>query len=497
MQPDDNALLTPSEMAVADRTAIAGGVPGVVLMEAAGGAVADALRRCWSKRPVTVLCGPGNNGGDGFVVARRLAAEGWTVRLGLLGAVDALRGDAAHHAALWPGPVEPLSRALLDGAELVVDAIFGAGLSRPVDGVVRDVIAAIAASKLPTCAVDVPSGLDGANGEVLGGAAPADVTVTFFRKKPGHVLLPGRELCGTTIVADIGIPASVLAAVVPTIFENGPALWLDAFPWPAPDTHKYRRGHVLVAGGAVMTGASRLAAGAAQRVGAGLVTIAAPQPAWQVYATALTSIMAQPVADDADFAALLADPRKNALLLGPGAGATVQTRGKVLAALATGRPAVLDADAITVFAGDRNALFSAITGPCVMTPHEGEFARLFAAVGDKLARARCAALRSQAVIILKGADTVIAAPDGRAAINTNAPPDLATGGSGDVLSGLVVGLLAQGLDPFLAACAAVWLHGDTASDFGPGLIAEDLIDRLPLTLRRLKAMAPSRIVGRT
>ncbi|HXP31612.1 MAG TPA: NAD(P)H-hydrate epimerase, partial [Stellaceae bacterium] len=259
MRADDDALLTPEEMAVADRAAIAGGVPGVELMEAAGRAVAEAVQRRWSPRPIAVLCGPGNNGGDGFVAARHLARAGWPVRLGLLGERERLRGDAAHHAALWRGAIEPLG-APLEGAAIVIDAIFGSGLARAVEGEAREVIDAVIARRLASVAVDVPSGLDGGSGAILGIAAPAAITVTFFRKKPGHLLLPGRALCGSLMVADIGIPASVLAEVEPRTHENGPAQWLAAYPWPRLDDHKYRRGHLLVLGGAIMTGAARLAA---------------------------------------------------------------------------------------------------------------------------------------------------------------------------------------------------------------------------------------------
>jgi len=491
MPIDDHALLTPAEMAVADRAAIAAGIHGIALMETAGRAAAAALAGRWSPRPLTVLCGPGNNGGDGFVAARRLAAEGWPVRLGLLGEAARLTGDAAHHAALWRGAVEPLAPALIDGAALVIDAVFGAGLSRPVEGTARLVIEALARSGLPSVAVDVPSGLDGATGQVLGTAAPAALTVTFFRKKPGHLLLPGRVLCGETVLADIGIPAAVLESIQPRTHENAPALWLDVYPWPRLDGHKYRRGHALIAGGEVMTGAARLAARAAARIGAGLVTLAAPKPAWPVYAAALTGVIVRPVAEPEDFAELLADARRNAILLGPGGGTGDAMRHNVLAALATGRAVVLDADALTVFADRCDTLFAALAGPCVLTPHEGEFARLFPGiVGDKLARARAAARASGAVVLLKGADTVIAAPDGHAVVNANAPPELATAGSGDVLGGLVAGLLAQGLDPFRAAAAACWIHGAAAAAFGPGLVAEDIVESVPVALRRLKGMSP-------
>jgi hydroxyethylthiazole kinase-like uncharacterized protein yjeF len=491
--PYSHVLLTPAEMGQADRAAVAAGVSDLALMEAAGWAVAQAVRTHWSRRRVAVLCGPGNNGGDGFVAARFLAARGWRVRLGLLGDKGRLTGSAAHNAARWRGPIEPVTPELLDRAEVVVDAMFGAGLSRPIEGAAHTMIEAMISRKIPVCAVDVPSGLDGATGAVLGAAAPADVTVTFFRKKPGHLLLPGRELCGKIVLADIGIPPAVLQPIAPLTFENAPALWLDAYPWPKTAGHKYQRGHALILGGKVMTGASRLAALGAMRIGAGLVTLAAPENAWPVYAASMMSVIVQPIAGVAEFEALLADPRRNAIAIGPGAGVGEDTRQGVIAALATKRAVILDADALTSFADCREALFGAIAGPCVLTPHEGEFARLFPGGCDKLARARDAAKRSNAVIALKGADTVIATPDGRAIINTNAPPELATGGSGDVLTGFITGLMAQGLDPFRAAAAAVWLHGEAAAEFGAGLMAGDLPDTLLPVLQRLKRPDANRL----
>lgn len=480
------ALLTPLQMGKADRLTIAGGVPGIVLMENAGRAVADAISRRFPPRPLVVLCGPGNNGGDGFVAARVLAGRGWPVRLSLLGSRDALKGDAATAAARWSGTVEAVSAKMLDGAELVVDAMFGAGLARPIEGIAANIIAALGDRKLPVIAVDVPSGIDGATGEVRGVAPRAALTVTFFRPKPGHLLMPGRMHCGETIVAPIGIDRAVLGSIRPDTAVNHPSWWLDRFPSPDAAGHKYSRGHALVAGGAVMTGAARMAARAAARAGAGLVTVAAPEAAFPVYAAALTGVIVQPVAGLGDLRGLLADNRRNAALIGPGAGLGPETRDGVLAILTAGKAAVLDADALTVFSDDPRALFSAIRSPCVMTPHEGEFARLFDAAGDKLGRARRAAKQSGAVIVLKGSDTVIAAPDGRAAINGNAPPTLATAGSGDVLAGIVLGLLAQGMPAFEAAAAGVWLHGEAARRFGAGLVAEDLIETLPAALSNLK-----------
>ena len=490
-----SALLTPQQMAEADRLTIAGGIPGIALMETAGRAVADTVSRRWPAQPIAVLCGPGNNGGDGFVAARLLAERGWPVRVALLGAVEALRGDAAAAAAGWRGPVEPLAPSALDGVILVVDGIFGAGLARPVEGIPRAVIEAIGEKRLPVVAIDVPSGIDGASGEVRGIAPRAAVTVTFFRKKPGHLLLPGRSYCGETVLDQIGIPDAVLDGVAPDSVENVPGWWLGAFPRPSLESHKYARGHALVAGGAVRTGAARLAARAAARLGAGLVTVAAPEAAFPIYAAALTGVIVHPVADIEAFQEFLTDKRRNAALIGPGAGVGGETRDRTLAILGGGKRAVLDADALTSFAEDPDTLFSAIRSPCVMTPHAGEFSRLFDTAGDKPERARRAARQAGAVVLLKGADTVIAAPDGRVAVNANAPPQLATAGSGDVLAGIVLGLLAQGMEPFAGAAAAAWIHGAAACHFGLGLVAEDLIDAVVPVLQDLLAHAPDAIDG--
>jgi NAD(P)H-hydrate epimerase len=483
-------------MAQADRLTVASGISAIALMESAGRPVAAAIQQRWTPRPVLVLCGPGSNGGDGFVAARRLAEADWPVRVALLVPRASLRGVAAHHAGLWRGPVEPLTPAALDGAELVIDAIFGAGLSRPLEGPAAQTLAAAASRKLTVIAVDVPSGLMGDTGasfENSVGAVPCALTVTCFRKKPGHLLEPGRSLCGELLVADIGTPASVFDDVQPDTFENAPGLWADALPVLQGSGNKYSRGHALVWGGWPATGAARMAARAAARLGAGLTTVAVPEAALSVYAATLTSVMVSPVARPEDLEHLLADSRYTGLMIGPGAGIGPDTRARVLAMLKSGRAVVLDADALSTFQGEPQTLFKAIAGnassACVLTPHEGEFKRLFQGLvdlqGDKLTRARAAARASGAIVVLKGRDTVVAAPDGRAVINANAPPTLATAGAGDVLAGMVLGLLAQGMQPWLAAAAAVWLHGAAAAHFGPGLLAEDLPDRLPAVLRDL------------
>lgn len=476
---DNAALLTVAEMTAADRLAISGGVPGLALMEAAGAAVARVVQRFYPAGPVLVLCGPGNNGGDGFVAARLLAEAGRAVSLALHGERAGLKGDAAVMAGRWSGPVLDLQSVRPADAAVIVDALFGAGLGRPLAGAVRALVEAINASGRPVVAVDLPSGLHGDDGRARGSAIRAADTVTFFRAKPGHLLLPGRLLCGRLHVADIGIPAPVVADIRPRQWQNDPALWRSLLPQPRTEGHKYGRGHVLVRGGS-MAGAVRLAGHAALRIGAGLVTIAQPREA-----------LRQPGGPDAlmrlacegipDWRAALQDSRRNALLLGPGNGSGQGTRQAVRDALQTQRAVVLDADALTCFADDPETLFGAIAGPCILTPHDGEFGRLFPDLAGrgKLERARGAAAQSHAVVVLKGADTVIAAPDGRAAINANAPPDLATAGAGDVLAGFCAGLLAQGMPAFEAACAAVWLHGAAAAQAGCGLIADDL----PLAVR--------------
>ncbi|MGE5540121.1 MAG: NAD(P)H-hydrate dehydratase [Gemmatimonas sp.] len=498
-------VLSVADMAAADRQTIEAGTPGIALMEAAGRAVADDVRGRYPGRPVVVLCGPGNNGGDGFVAARHLSEAGHRVRVALLGDRATLKGDAAIAAAMYDADAVPLSESVLDWAEgaVVVDALFGAGLTRPLEGVALAVVGELNRRRLPVIAVDLPSGVHGDTGRVLGtgeGAPSAVATVTFFRKKAAHLLVPARELCGDVRVADIGIPESMLDTIRPRTAENAPELWAGAFPWPRLSGHKYSRGHAVVVGGAAMTGAGRLAARACQRVGAGLVTVASPPEALPIYAAAMAGVLTMPIAHPADFAALLDDPRKNAVLLGPGNGATPATRAHVLLALEAGRVCVLDADALTVFADRPQDLVEALKaaadrrgGPAaVLTPHDGEFARLFrrAATIDltagKLERARTAASVTGAVMLLKGADTVIAHPDGRARINGNAPPTLATAGAGDVLAGIIVGLIAQGMDPFDAACAGAWIHGAAADSFGPGLIAEDVPDLVPGVLRALK-----------
>jgi NAD(P)H-hydrate epimerase len=478
-------ILTNDEMRAADAFAVKAGIPSLSLMENAGRAVTEAIAARFSPCRAVVLCGPGNNGGDGFVAARLLAERGFDV---LVAAGEGHRGDAGAMASRWQGARAPLAYAALDHAALIVDALFGAGLSRPLEGGTRAMAEAVNRSPAPVVSVDMPSGVDGDSGKIWGAAIDADVTVTFFRLKPAHLLLPGRSLCGEIVLADIGIPVDACASV--RLFENSPLLWGACYPWPRADANKYARGHCLtLSGPAHATGAARLAARGALRIGAGLVSIAAEKDAVAINAGHLTAIMVKPFDGAKGLAALLADRRLNSVIAGPGLGIGAATRALVETVLASGASAVLDADALTVFKDEPKNLFARIKQPTVLTPHEGEFERLFpgllASAASKVEAARAAAVQSAAVVLLKGADTVIAAPDGRAAINANAPPALATAGAGDVLAGFIGGLLAQGMPAFEAASAAAWLHGDAAGRFGMGLIAEDLPEILPESLSTL------------
>jgi hydroxyethylthiazole kinase-like uncharacterized protein yjeF len=513
-------LLTPVEMGRADSLTISGGTPGYALMLRAGknvATVAADMLRTMASRKVAVYCGPGNNGGDGYVAARLLREQGFDVRVARLGDPRFLRGDAAQAFADWPG--ETLAAQDLDprDADLIIDALFGAGLARPLDGVVLTLVRGINASGAAVLAVDVPSGMDGANGAIGLDCVKARETVTFFRLKPGHVLLPGRLACGAVRLTQIGIGEATLAEIKPRTFLNAGKLWLDLLPWPRLDGHKYGRGHLVVASGpATRTGAARLAARAGLRVGAGLVTVASPSDALAINAAALTAIMLRQADDATQWRGLMADRRYSAVVIGPGFGVGAATLEIVAALLDAGQGRslglVLDADALTSFSPDWDnlaALVKASEADVVLTPHEGEFDRLFRkqipkseVLGDvsadafevtdqpsdftyKIDRARSAARAVGACVVFKGPDTVVASPDGRACIANNAPPTLATAGSGDVLSGLIGGLLAQGMPAFEAAACGVWLHGEAANLFGPGLIAEDLPDILPRVLANL------------
>jgi hydroxyethylthiazole kinase-like uncharacterized protein yjeF len=489
-------VLTTAEMERADRLTIAAGTPGFALMLSAGQAVAETAMDLVEEGPIVVIAGRGNNGGDGFVAAAELAARGREVSVILLCERDSLQGDAASAARGWKFPVLPFNPQAIGKPALIIDALFGAGLNRPVKGEPHDMIEAINAIGAPVLAVDLPSGINGDTGTVMGIAVRSTETVTFFRRKPAHLLLPGRTYCGRVRVADIGIDPRVLEEINPQTFENIPQFWRNSFPVPRIDGHKYARGHAIVVSGDIAaTGAARLSARGSLRAGAGLVTLASPRDALAVNASALTAVMVRPIDTVIEFAELLTDKRLDTCVIGPGAGLGLRTRDFVLTALSAKRSLVLDADALTSFAEAPDRLFEAIKAShdpqVVLTPHEGEFPRIFSDISNKhplrskLERVRAAAERSGAVVLLKGPDTVVASPDGRATIASNAPPWLATAGAGDVLSGVIGGLLAQGVAAFEAASIGVWMHGEAAREAGPGLIAEDLPEVLPAVFRHL------------
>ena len=450
-------ILTVAEMTAADQAAIGTGTPAAVLMQRAGAAVADAVIARWPKAPVVVLCGPGNNGGDGYVAARALADAGWEVRTASM-ARASLKGDAAGAASAWSGPDAPLAAESCAAAGVVIDALFGAGLARPLPGEAQSALRDAEAAGVPIVAVDLPSGIPGDAAEPLGYAPRAALTVTFHRKKPAHVLEPSRGLCGEIVVADIGLAAPAGA----TLFENGPALWLDDFPWPGPQAHKHARGSLaVVSGGMSHTGAP---------------------PAAHLEAVMLAAFSSpDQLAQAAGKAA--------AVVIGPAAGVTDATRANVLALARTQTALLVDADGLTVFSQEPAALFAALDERDVLTPHPGEFGRVFPglleASPERITAARTAAKRAGCVVLLKGPDTVIAAPDGRAAVNTSGARWLATAGSGDVLAGFIGGLLAQGMAAFEAACAGAFIHGRAGASFGPGLTAEDLPDLAPSVLSEL------------
>jgi ADP-dependent NAD(P)H-hydrate dehydratase / NAD(P)H-hydrate epimerase len=472
-------ILTVAQTQAAEARAMAAGTTGFDLMRRAGAAAADTITTRHRPQPVHVLCGPGNNGGDGYVVAARLAARGWPVTV--LALADPATEDARAARAEWGGAVSRLEKVPESG--LVIDALFGAGLTRPLTGVAAQVAQALAGDPDRVVAIDLPSGLDGDTGRPLGVAVCAGLTVTFHSRKPAHVLEPGRRFCGDVEIADIGLGETLAA-----LWENEPDLWADRFPWPDAGSHKHARGRlIVVSGDAWNTGAARLAARAGLRIGAGLVTLYAPPGALAANAAHLEAVMLRPFESDLDLE--LAADQADAVVIGPAAGVGEDTRVNVLALARTGAALVLDADGITVFREAPETLFSVLDRDDVLTPHPGEFERLFpgliAGAPERITAARRAAERAGAVVLLKGADTVVAAPDGRASVNLNGSPWLATAGSGDVLAGFIAGLMAQGMESFEAACAGAWIHAEAAQQHGPGLISEDLPGLAPAVLRRL------------
>lgn len=471
-------ILTPQEMLAAEQAVFNTGTDRFTLMQRAGEAVAEFVHAHWPNGRIQVLCGPGGNGGDGFIAAARLAKFWRKVDVYCTHPVSELTGDTAKAASQWEGPVQKLEDALNTEPELVIDALYGAGLKRPLEGPA----AMLALRGGRVISVDVPSGIDGYTAKPLGPAFRAEATITFAALRPAHVLLPGSAFSGAVMVADIGIPVQTNLA------ENSPALWHGQLPQPGFGVHKFQRGHLkVVSGGPWNTGAARLTAKAGLRAGAGLVTMLSPPEAAGVHAAHLTAIMLAPFQTAENLSAYAAN--SSAMVIGPAAGINDATRANVEALLKSPARILLDADALTVFGDDPAVLFRQLRPTDILTPHEGEFARLFgdllATSDNKVQATRAAAAKAGCVILLKGADTVIAQPDGNALVNTHATRWLATAGSGDVLAGIIAGLMAQGVDTFVAAAIGSWLHGEAGRRVGAGLIAEDIEMQLPDILSAL------------
>lgn len=485
-------ILSSAQMKTSEQIAKQSGVDGFSLMKAAGQAVADEILNRFSPMPVLVLCGSGNNGGDGFVVASLLKKKRWPVSLACAVSLGELQGEAARASDLWKGKVLSFEDLALPNGGMIVDSVFGTGLSRPIEGEIAEVLETVQQSSCTVIAVDVPSGMNADTGECQGCTPQADLTVTFFRKKLGHVLMPALDACGEIVVANIGIPDHALEALGPVITETAPENgWGDWAADKPRNSHKYDYGHVLVLGGRHMTGAACLVGKSALRAGAGLCTIAAYSEAALVYKSYCPSLIVEPLDELARFKEHLKDTRRNVVIIGPGAGfenppALKKAVFDTLAAEPK-RVCILDADALTVFADDLRTFYKALGPHCILTPHEGEFARLFPDLtGSKIERAKAAAARTKSIIVLKGPDTVVAKPDGGCAVNTTGNGWLATAGAGDVLAGLIAGFVARGLgDLFGAVCAAVWCHGKAGENLGAGLISADLPDQIPLVLKNI------------
>lgn len=485
-------ILSTHQMKLAEKAACTGKTTSFTLMQRAGKAVAEQIIERYSKQPVLILCGTGNNGGDGFIVASTLKKKNWDVTVACAVDTHDLQGDASRAAETWKDDIVSFEELELPEDGIIVDAVFGTGLSRAVEGHIYDTLISLRETECPIIAIDVPSGMNADTGECQDCTPQAEITITFQWKKPGHLLLPGRQASGEIIVADIGIDEEVLSDIGPFMMINSPEL-----PWGQEDfdkpiyAHKYHHGHAVILGGRIMTGAANLAANAALRMGAGLVTVVAPADTAIIHQLSNPSLIVEPIGELARFKEHIKDPRRNAVLVGCGSGTdNVGAVKKVVFDTVQANPqkfCVLDADALSVFEGDAKTLMSVLGPHCVLTPHEGEFARIFPDLkGSKPERAFAAAKQSGAIIVLKGADTIIASPDARLVINANGSGWLATAGTGDVLAGMIVGLLARGLlDPFDAACAAVWIHARASEIAGAGMISSDLAGHIPAVWKEL------------
>jgi len=486
MQP----IFSNEESQKIDVKAIASGISGECLMENAGRAVVDQILKRWQPKEVVVLCGPGNNGGDGYIIARLLNEINWSVKVLTIIDPSQLEGDAKVASLKWTGDVVLLNEEQdYLHAELIIDCLYGTGLSRPLDKETVELINYYKSLKTKVVSVDLPSGVHGNTGEVLGTAIEADLTVTFCNLKRAHFLLPGKELCGEIVVVDIGIPKQIINQIDFLTFWNQPIAWINSFPIPQSNTHKYIRGHTFIIGGdRYSTGAARLAAEASLRIGAGAVSIIAERNALDVYAKHLTAVMLEP---SEKLQSIIANTNLKSFVIGPGTGLGKYTESCLDKILESNSPCVIDADALSIIARKPDYFFPKLHADCILTPHEGEFTRMFDNSHDKLTSCQSSVAKTGANVVFKGSDTIIAAACGKKiSINNNAAPWLATAGSGDVLGGLIAGLQSQGMPSFEAACAGVWLHGELGTKLGLGLISEDISKSLPKLLQDLFNIKP-------
>lgn len=488
-----NEVLSIAQARMADRLTIEAGTSSFSLLSTAGLRVFEYTQSLIDDNArILVACGTGNNGGDGLITAQLLIENGYNVDVALMSEAKSLKGDAHQALQQLSCPLLSLIDTRPDHYTLIIDAVLGVGLDRCVSDSLAVWIRAVNESSVPVISIDIPTGIHGETGAVLGVAIRADHTVTFYRKKIGHLLYPGRAHAGHLSVASIGISDALVDELTPTVYENLPSLWKSHLPVLSWSSHKYERGYTVVLVGTA-TGAARLTAYAALRAGAGVVTLASPSHLSNIVASHVTCEMIKHINNADELQIYLKDSRITSVVLGPGMGISEQTRQMVSAALTSNKNVLLDADAISSFENLEIELFTLIakcTQSVVLTPHKGEFQRLFkslnlASSSSKVDVTREAARQSGAVVVYKGADTVIAAPSGRCAINTNSPVGLATAGSGDVLVGTIAGWISQNVGDFEAACMGCWLHGEAATEFGPGLIASDIANEYPKILKKL------------
>lgn len=505
-------LFSLNEMQRADALAIQSGISGLSLMEQAGNRVACKIEQiCEGPSRLCILAGPGNNGGDAFVVARLLSRRAYKIDTFMFCLKDMQKSckesDAKKMQEKWVKEggklhsIEDLNalKESIDGSALIIDGIFGAGLSRNIEGPLIEIIERFNQANTPVLAIDVPTGMNGNTGQIMGAAIKADYTVSFHAPKQGHKLYPGKDICGKLYIENIGISERVTQNIAPKQYENTPELWKACLKPRSAQSHKYNYGAVLVvAGDHTMRGASVLSSNAAIKAGAGLVTLALnKEEEGTVHPQSFAAIMHNVIPETSDEKAwveLFAEKKITGALIGPGTSPSEETRQKCLALLKQNSRVLLDAGALTAFKGHRDALIEAIkarkeTEPkVILTPHEGEFKKLFPAfdLSDKVNAAREAARETQAIILIKGADTVIASPDGRVIINTNAPPTLATAGTGDVLAGIITALASNKDNPtFEAAAAGVYIHAECANQISSELVADDLIGQIPMAKKKV------------